>query len=305
MGLLSYFKRQPDAEASAPAPVAAGPGPEPDAVAAARARARRRLLGATVLLGLGVIGFPLLFETQPRPIAVDIPIEIPRKDGSAALAPPPAVAPLVAPMARASAAVVDDGQPLTAAGQGAAERAAAAPAEIVERANDQGRETASPISRPPASKPAALAEAKTATAAPAGKAAMLPAPASKPVPPAQAAVPAPAMPAADDGARARALLEGQPATPPATAPAVSASASASAAGARVVVQVGAYTDVAKLAEARRKLEALGFKTYTQVVESEAGKRTRVRVGPFASRAEADKAAARVKSAGLPAAILSL
>ena len=303
MGLLSYFKRQPDAEASAPAPVAAGPGPEPDAVAAARARARRRLLGATVLLGLGVIGFPLLFETQPRPIAVDIPIEIPRKDGSAALAPPPAVAPLVAPMARASAAVVDDGQPLTAAGQGAAERAAAVPAEIVERANDQGRETASPISRPPASKPAALAEAKTATAAPAGKAAMLPAPASKPVPPAQAAVPAPAMPAADDGARARALLEGQPATPPATAPAVSASASP--AGARVVVQVGAYTDVAKLAEARRKLEALGFKTYTQVVESEAGKRTRVRVGPFASRAEADKAAARVKSAGLPAAILSL
>ena len=303
MGLLSYFKRQPDAEASAPAPVAAGPGPEPDAVAAARARARRRLLGATVLLGLGVIGFPLLFETQPRPIAVDIPIEIPRKDGSAALAPPPAVAPLVAPMARASAAVVDDGQPLTAAGQGAAERAAAVPAEIVERANDQGRETASPISRPPASKPAALAEAKTATAAPAGKAAMLPAPASKPVPPAQAAVPAPAMPAADDGARARALLEGQPATPPAAA--ATASASASPAGARVVVQVGAYTDVAKLAEARRKLEALGFKTYTQVVESEAGKRTRVRVGPFASRAEADKAAARVKSAGLPAAILSL
>ena len=305
MGLLSYFKRQPDAEASAPAPVAAGPGPEPDAVAAARARARRRLLGATVLLGLGVIGFPLLFETQPRPIAVDIPIEIPRKDGSAALAPPPAVAPLVAPMARASAAVVDDGQPLTAAGQGAAERAAAVPAEIVERANDQGRETASPISRPPASKPAALAEAKTATAAPAGKAAMLPAPASKPVPPAQAAVPAPAMPAADDGARARALLEGQPATPPAAAATASASARASPAGARVVVQVGAYTDVAKLAEARRKLEALGFKTYTQVVESEAGKRTRVRVGPFASRAEADKAAARVKSAGLPAAILSL
>jgi len=29
------------------------------------------------------------------------------------------------------------------------------------------------------------------------------------------------------------------------------------------------------------------------------------VGPFASRAEADKAAARVKSAGLPAAILTL
>ena len=297
MGLLSYFKRQPDAEASAPAQVAAAP--EPDAVAAARARARRRLLGATVLLGLGVIGFPLLFETQPRPIAVDIPIEIPRKDGAAALAPPQAAA----PMLRASAAVVDAGQPLPPARQGAAERAAAAPAEIVERANDQGREMASPASRPPASKPAALAEAKAPTAAQAGKASVLPAPASKAVPPAQASAPLPAKPAADDGARARALLDGQVAAPPAAAPAVSASAST--AGARVVVQVGAYTDAARLAEARRKLEAMGFKTYTQVVDSEAGKRTRVRVGPFASRAEADKAAARVKSAGLPAAILTL
>ena len=307
MGLLSYFKRQPDAEASAPAQVAAGP--EPDAVAAARARARRRLLGATVLLGLGVIGFPLLFETQPRPIAVDIPIEIPRKDGSAALAPPPAVAPsitpTITPTARASAAVVGEGQPLSAAGHGAAERAAAAPAEIVEHAHDAGREMANPASRPPASKPAALVAAKTASAVPAGKAAVLPAPASKPVPPAQAAVSAPAKPAADDGARARALLEGQVSTPPAAAPTASASVSANPAAARLVVQVGAYTDAAKLAEARRKLEALGLKTYTQVVESEAGKRTRVRVGPFASRAEADKAAARVKSAGLPAAILTL
>ena len=290
MGLLSYFKRPPDAEASAPATQASAP--EPDAVAAARARARRRLLGATVLLGLGVIGFPLLFETQPRPIAVDIPIEIPRKDASTALAPPLAAAPIapIAPIARASAAVVDEGQPPSAVGPGAAERAAAAPAEIVERAAEQGRELASPPSRAPASKPAALAQAKAPAAAPVGKAV---------VPPAPAAAAAPAKPAVDDGARARALLDGQVAAPaPAAVP-------ASSAATRVVVQVGAYTDAAKLAEARRKLEALGFKTYTQVVESEAGQRTRVRVGPFASRAEADKAAARVKSAGLPAAILTL
>ena len=291
MGLLSYFKRQPDAETSAPAALAATP--EPDAVAAARARARRRLLGATVLLGLGVIGFPLLFETQPRPIAVDIPIEIPRKDGAAALTP----APVAAPMARAPAAVVGDGRPSTSAGQGAAGGAAAAPLETVERANDPGRELASPAS--PTPQAAVLAPAKTPAAAAASKAAVLQAPASKPVPPAQGAAPAPGRPAADDGARARALLEGQGAAAAVSGPA------ASAAGARMVVQVGAYTDAAKLAEARRKLEALGFKTYTQVVETEAGKRTRVRVGPFANRAEADKAAARIKSAGLPAAILTL
>src|SRR5687767_35130 len=61
----------------------------PDPVQAARSRARRRLIGAAVLLGVGVIGFPLLFETQPRPIPVDIPIEIPRKEGAPSLPLPP------------------------------------------------------------------------------------------------------------------------------------------------------------------------------------------------------------------------
>ena len=268
MGLLSYFKRPPDADPAAAAPV---PAPaEADAVAAARARARRRLLGATVLLGLGVIGFPLLFETQPRPIPVDIPIEIPRKDAGA-----PLLLPSAAPLARASAAGVDEGPALSAAAQGATERAGAAPAEIVEQAKDQGRDLSSPANKPP----------------------VVPSPPVKPAPPpvAATAAPAPAKPG-DDGSRAQALLDGQPTATP---------AAASNPATRVVVQVGAYTDPTKLAEARRKLEALGFKTYTQVVESDAGPRTRVRVGPFASRAEADKAAARVKSAGLPAAILSL
>ena len=84
-----------------------------------------------------------------------------------------------------------------------------------------------------------------------------------------------------------------------------ASSAASAASARVVVQVGAYTDADKLHDARKKLEGLGFKTYTQVVEGAGAKRTRVRVGPFATRAEADKAAARIKASGLPVAILTL
>ena len=72
-----------------------------------------------------------------------------------------------------------------------------------------------------------------------------------------------------------------------------------------MVQVGAYTDADKLREARQKVEGLGLKTYTQVVESDAGRRTRVRVGPFASRDEAEQAAARIRGHGLPAAILAL
>ena len=68
MGLLSIFRKKAS-KPSKTAPAALGA----DTVQQARTRARRRLIGAFVLVVLGVIGFPLLFETQPRPIPVDIP----------------------------------------------------------------------------------------------------------------------------------------------------------------------------------------------------------------------------------------
>ena len=76
-------------------------------------------------------------------------------------------------------------------------------------------------------------------------------------------------------------------------------------GGRFVVQIGAFSDDAKARDARGKVEKLGLKTYTQAVETPSGKRVRVRVGPYATKAEADRAAARIKSDGLPAAVLSL
>lgn len=255
MGLLSLFQRQTEPAADAPAA-------EPDAVAAARTRARRRLIGAAVLLGIGVVGFPLLFETQPRPVPVNIPIEIPRKEGAPPLAAP---GPSPALSAASAAVVVAD-----------AEVPPAQPAEITERAADAGREVLPPASAPTARETQATAP-KPAPAA------------SKPAAAASRPAPAPVN-ASQDGARAEALLNGQP---------------ASAAAGRMVVQVGAYTEPAKLKEARQKVEQLGFKTYTQVVEVDGAKRTRVRVGPFATKAEADKAAARIKASGLPAAILTL
>ena len=274
MGLLSFFKRAGDQASDAPAAA------QPDAVAAARTRARRRLIGASVLLGIGVIGFPLLFETQPRPIPVNIAIEIPRKDGAAPLVPPAAVRMVAA----ASAVVLDEPVAAPVA-------AAPAPAEIVERAADQGRDTppaAATSAARPAATPAATPAAPRAAATPPVVANATVAPAA----PAATPKSAPATQPSGDGNRARALLDGS-------------SAASSAANARVVVQVGAYADPAKLGEARQKLEKLGLKTYTQVVEVEGNKRTRVRVGPFANRAEADKTAARIKAAGLPAAILTL
>ena len=48
-----------------------------ESVDAMRRRARHRLIGASVLVVLGVVGFPVLFDTQPRPVAVDIAVDIP------------------------------------------------------------------------------------------------------------------------------------------------------------------------------------------------------------------------------------
>ena len=109
-----------------------------------------------------------------------------------------------------------------------------------------------------------------------------------------------AVPRAREGDElARPLREGrgqQPAQP--------AGAAAADQG-RFIVQVGAFADADKVREVREKLERSGLKTYTQVVDTKDGKRTRVRLGPFDSRAEADKAVGRVKSAGLSASVLAL
>lgn len=60
-----------------------------ESVEVIRKRAKHRLLGAAVLVLAGVVGFPLVFDGQPRPISVDIPIEIPDKAKAKPLAHAP------------------------------------------------------------------------------------------------------------------------------------------------------------------------------------------------------------------------
>jgi DedD protein len=92
------------------------------------------------------------------------------------------------------------------------------------------------------------------------------------------------------------------ASPAASKPAPAAAAEA---GARYVIQVGAFSDAQALREARQRVEKLGLKTYTQVIESGGSTRTRVRVGPFASRDEAERVRAKLQAAKLPANLLTL
>ena len=94
MAFFKFRARGPQGNEGRSASVAAPPA---ESIEAMRRRARHRLVGAAVLVLLGVVGFPLLFDTQPRPVAVDIPIEIPDRNKVKPLALPSTQAPAPAP----------------------------------------------------------------------------------------------------------------------------------------------------------------------------------------------------------------
>lgn len=242
---MAFFKFRKNGGEPPVAPV------QPESVEAMRKRAKHRLIGAAVLLLAGVLGFPLLFDKQPRPIAVDTPIEIPDRNK-------------VKPLNIPAAAAKQDDAPAPAA--------TPVPAPVVTPA------AAAPAveEKPPAAPAAAASQAPKALAKVEDK-------------PAQAPVVK-----ADEGAKAQALLDGQDSTK-----------KPDAGEGRFVVQVGAFADAKRAQEVRLKVEHAGLKTYTHVAQTKDGSRIRVRVGPFGSKSEADKAAARIKRLDLPAAILTL
>jgi DedD protein len=244
MALFKLRKKKVDEPVAASSPA--------ESVEVMRRRARHRLIGAVVLVLAGVIGFPLLFDTQPRPVAVDIPIEIPDRNKVKPLAVPPQAA---GKMAQAPA-----------------------PAPAVPMITESRPEPA------PAPAPVEKAESKPAPAEKVVKAE--PAPDKKPEP----KVDSKPEPKAAETTKAQALLEGK---------------SVDAGSVRYVVQVGAFAEKDKARRAQQKLERAGFKNYTNVAETKDGARIRVRAGPFASRAEADKAAEKIKGLDLPASVLTL
>ena len=74
---------------------------------------------------------------------------------------------------------------------------------------------------------------------------------------------------------------------------------------RFIVQVGAFAEESKSREVRAKLEKAGIKTYTHNAQTKEGKRIRVRVGPFATKEEAQKTADKIKSLQLSASVLTI
>ena len=70
---------------------------------------------------------------------------------------------------------------------------------------------------------------------------------------------------------------------------------AAAGGTGFAVQVGAFADAAAATALRDKLRVAGFNAFTDSVDTDAGRRTRVRVGPAMTRAEAEQLKASVQA----------
>lgn len=261
MRLPSFRAKDPVGDRARTLVGAAAGAADPGPVQAARIRARRRLMGALVLLATGVVGFPILFETQPRPLPVDTPMLLPEGAARAPAVPQPRLVPSLP---------ADAGNeiPLQAAAASAAASAPAASAPVA------------------AAAPAARASAAALLLAAARPATVKPEPAKPEAQKPEAQKP--------DSRKPDAVTAANP-----------VSEAAAPASGRFVVQVGAYNEVERLRAARQKLEKLGYKSYTQEVETPGGKRTRVRVGPFASRQEAEAVAGKVKGSGMQANILAL
>jgi len=249
-GRFSSTQTGADALSNAPA----------ESVEVIRKRARHRLMGSVVLVLGAVVGLPLLFDSQPRPVAIDTPIVIPDRNQAS---------PLSATSGSAKTGAIKEGlaqdQAIAASQTGVAKSAVTNSAGLDPHEEVVTKDSKAEVRQEP--KPELKAEAK-------------PEPKSE------------NNPDAKEAAKAKALLDGKEA--PNSGDAV-----------RSVVQVGAYADLAKAKEVRAKLESAGFKTYTQEIDTKDGKRIRVRVGPFATKEEADKTAEKIRKLNLQASVLKL
>lgn len=233
-----------------------------ESVEVIRKRARHRLMGSVILVLGAVVGLPLLFDSQPRPVAIDTPIVIPDRNQVAPLAPPVA-GKSAGSKERPASIGPDQTAPQSVKADVTNVAALDANEELVNKEGKSEVKTESKSDSKTDKKQEIKSDAKDGV-----------------------------KDTSKDAAKAKALLDGKDVSKPTDA-------------VRSVVQVGAFADAAKAKEARSKLEQAGIKTYTQEIETKEGKRIRVRVGPFASKEEADKAAEKIRKLNLPTTVLKL
>jgi DedD protein len=252
-------------------------------------RARRRLVGAIALVVAAVVVLPMVLDSHPKPVTDNIAIDIPTRPVHAAETssddPQAGVAPdNPAPDTTAAASALVPVEPKTAVAADAAKPAAkqqtadASPAPAVKPAKPQTPAAPAAASRMKPAEPTQPA-AQTATRMKPAEPATQPAARPMPAPPATQ----PANTAAPSTADADSV---SPGSPP---------------GARFAVQLGSFSDDASARTWAKKLKAAGVPAYTEHRKLADGSfRTLLRAGPFADRAAASAAIAKVREAGLTA-----
>ena len=212
--------------------------PRLDPAAGLRARARHRLIGAAALLLAVAIVVPMLLDPEPKPVAANIPIDIPseRTPFAPRLSLPP--------VAASDSAVTPP--PDQAPG--------AVPAKAEPKAKRRSRRSPKPRPRP------------------------------SPRPPSPRSTPR-----ADE--RPSKVAE-------ATAP-------TAVKGGKFAVQAAAPASEKSARELVDRLKKGGLASYTEKVETKDGTRYRVRVGPYATREDAETVRARLKSQGISGNLVTL
>jgi len=249
-------------------------------------RARRRLVGAIALVVAAVIILPMVLDSHPKPVTDDISIDIPSRpapklarsttneDVQAGVAPdnPPAADTGVAASSLAPATTAATAAATTAPAS------AAKPAQSTQSSAAKQGTTATGSVTAAAPKAAAKPQTQSlaANTAPSTAAKQSKAPAAAPSPSTE-----------DDTSTAAASADansGTPASPP---------------GNRFALQLGAFANEASARSWAAKLKAAGVPAYTEHRKQADGSTlTLLRAGPFADRAAATAAIAKVREAGL-------
>lgn len=273
-------------------------------------RARRRLIGAVALVLAAVIGLPMVFDSEPKQTAPQITIEIPSKDEL--LPKSPVVnSPTTEPSKNLNQSIDQSEeviQAVTAPVQSAKPDATSSDSRQVVGVDSQAK-TVVAVNGKQVDKKVDVTTATNANTATAANKVAATQPPTKPAlennkkPEVKAE---PKKENQDDAAKALALLEGR-AIPEDLAKADAKNDSKAnkldnVAGS-FVIQVAALNSAAKIKELQAKLKAANINSYTQKVITKNGEVSRIRVGPFANKAEAEKMRAKLVKIGLSGSLI--
>lgn len=236
-------------------------------------RARRRLVGAIALVIGAVVVLPMVLDSHPRPVTDDIAIDIPNR-------------PATVPSHANDDAVGKRDVPADVAPDSASGAAAAVASSAAARSAARAEETGGSNKSTPSDKSdkAAQPAVKSAGAAP------------------QTGRSQGSSKAAGSAAKTSSGKEATAAAADATNATTNEPNTGSAApGARFAVQLGVFADDANAKRWESKLKAAGVPAYIEHrKQADGSTRSMLRAGPFADRAAASAAIAKVREAGLTA-----